>query len=141
MHQQIRSDPSLSPPDVARFLEELEAADVNIVAVGGGAIEKGGEIAIACHELEGDDDLEKARRRLEKAGYRVDILQEGMNPRGYLHVGRMRNRKGELLREVNAARANAGDGYVVQDIAVGVASRDAGGETVYPVQIFCVRGG
>ncbi len=140
MHRQIRAEPKLSDPDVRRLLEILDAADVNVVAVGGGALEHGGSIAISCHDESGPDDTDKARRKLRAEGYRLDVVKPGANRQGYLHVGAMTNQKGQLMREVEKARRDAGSGFVVDDIAVGVPHSDGSGELVYPVQIFCVKG-
>lgn len=139
MHLQIRAEPKLSDPDIRRLLEILDAADVNVVAVGGGALEHGGSIVISCHDEAGRDDTDKARRKLRAEGYRFDVVRPGTNRQGYLHVGAMRNQKGQLMREVEKARRAAGPGFVVDDIAVGVPHSDGSGDMLYPVQIFCVR--
>ena len=138
MHQQIRSEPRLSPPDVGQFLEKLAKAGVNIVAVGGGSIEHGGKVAVACHAggEGGRDDLEKAKAALGK--YKYEIVEEGMNDSGYLHVGAMRDKEGELAREIRAAIKSAGTGYIVEDVALGVPYKEDG-ELVFPVQVFCVK--
>ena len=137
MHKQIRSEPTKSPADVGAFLQTLADAGVNIVAVGGGAIEHGGKVVIACH-LGDRDDTDAALRTLDSEAYPHEVVNEGMNPSGYLHVGAMRDREGELAREVRAALAGAGAGYIVEDVALGVPFSEDGA-LVFPVQIFCVR--
>jgi len=138
VHQQIRTEPTLSPPDVEKLLSVLKKADVNIVAVGGGGLEHGGKIVFACDDEDGEDQTQRAVERLAKEGYAIELVTKGMNEQGYLHVGAMRNRKGELAREIRAARKAAGAGYVVEDVAVGV-PHARNGESVFPVQVFIQR--
>ena len=55
MHQQIRTQPTQSPPDLQAFLTVLEEAGINIEAAGGSDIEQGGEFAFAvAHGVEAD---------------------------------------------------------------------------------------
>jgi hypothetical protein len=139
MHLQIRAAPRRTDPGFRQLLEILDAAEVNVVAIGGGAFENGGSIAFSCHDEAGPDDTDKARRKLRAEGYRFDIVKSGANNKGYLHLGAMRNQRGQLMREVDKARRDAGPGFVVEDIAIGVPHSDELGEMIYPVQIFCVR--
>ncbi len=138
MHLQVRCAPAASPADVRKFLDVLARADINVAAVGGGSLEHGGNIAIACADVEGHDETTRAKQVLTDAGYKADIVREGSNPQGYLYVGEMKNAKGELMREVDKARTAAGSGYLVDDIAVGVPTTD-GGVAIYPVQVFLRR--
>jgi hypothetical protein len=50
VHQQIRSVPALSPPNLADFLTVLADAGINIGGASGSDIESGGEFAFAVHD-------------------------------------------------------------------------------------------
>jgi hypothetical protein len=109
MHQQIRTVPAASPADLAKFLETLGKRGVNIVAAGGGDVEKGGEFALAvAHGQEAH-----AIKVLEDAGYHprlVDVEHEFLD-----------DRPGELHRFVaKVAAANKRNGLVIKDVSVGV---------------------
>ena len=122
MHQQVRTAPVLSPPDLKALLAVLERAGINIEAAGGSDIEKaGGEFAFAvAHGRE-----QAAIKALEDAGY-TPRLED-------VDVCWMTNDPGQLLQCVGRAAAkNAKSGRVIKDFAIGVP--DANGRI--PVQIY-----
>lgn len=144
MHQQIRTDPVASPPDLDRFLEPLVTAGVNIVAAGGGFLELGGEFAIAVHDEHGDDATERAVGLLEAAGYEPRVVTydaQALDQGEYegLYVCWMDDKPGELQRclreasEVNARRLQD-SGWVIKDIAIGVPV-----DGRVPVQVYSVQ--
>jgi hypothetical protein len=120
MHQQIRTVPAKSPADLAELLRVLKSRDVNIVAAGGGDVEKGGEFAFAV--AHGDEDA--AMQALVDEGYRprlVDVEHEVLD-----------NQPGQLHRFVaKVAQDNRRKGYVIKDVSVGVP--DSSG---IPVQVY-----
>jgi len=70
MHQQIRTVPAQSPADLGAFLKVLKDAGVNIIAAGGGDVERGGEFAFAVE----DGKYQAAEQALIKAGYKPRIV-------------------------------------------------------------------
>ena len=122
MHQQIRTKPVKSPPDLKAFLTVLEQAGINIEAAGGSDIEKdGGEFAFAvAHGREQD-----AMKALVDAKYSPRLED--------VDVCWMTNDPGQLLACVaRAAAKNAKSGRVIKDFAIGVP--DSHGRI--PVQIY-----
>ena len=120
MHQQIRTVPAKSPADLAELLRVLKDHGVNLVAAGGGDVEKGGEFAFAvAHGEEAD-----AIKVLEDEGYKprlVDVEHEVLD-----------NRPGELHRFVaKVAQENRRRGHVIKDVSVGVPDSDG-----IPIQVY-----
>jgi hypothetical protein len=117
MHQQIRSVPALSPPSVEAFLAVLAEAGVNLLAVGGGDLESGGEIAIAVSHREQQAALDS----LQAAGYaarEVDVDHQVISNRaGALHA---------FIAKV--AAENERKGFVIKDITVGLPDPDVEAE-------------
>lgn len=109
MHQQIRTVPALSPPDLPAMLAVLKAGNVNIQAAGGGDIANGGEFAFAVeHGKE-----QHAMDVLEGAGYHPRLVEVD-------HFA-IDDKPGALHACVNAvAQKNAGTGRVIRDVAIGV---------------------
>jgi hypothetical protein len=120
MHQQIRTVPAKSPADLAELLRVLKDHGVNIVAAGGGEVEKGGEFAFAVAHGEEQDAIQA----LTDEGYLprlVDVEHEILD-----------DRPGELHRFVaKVAQENRRRGYVIKDVSVGVP--DSSG---IPVQVY-----
>jgi hypothetical protein len=112
MHQQIRTVPKLSPPDLEAFLTVLAHAGVNIEAAGGSDVEQGGEFAFAvAHGQEVD-----AMAALVGAGYLPRLVD--------VHVCALGNEPGTLLACITEARALNGSNKVIKDISVGVPDED-----------------
>jgi hypothetical protein len=129
MHQQIRTAPTTSPPDIEKLLERLKDGGVNIAAAGGGNLEFGGEFAFAVDDGMEDDAI----RVLEKFGYPYRVIPEG-DPR--LTVCSMENRKGELHRCISrVAEENLKSGRIIRDLIIGAPESDEKPIRV-PVQIF-----
>lgn len=121
MHAQIRSAPVASPPDLEAFLTVLEDAGVNIVAAGGGNVERGGEFAFAVEHGE----EERAIGILEEHGYHPRLVE--------VKTCWLTNEPGQLRRCVAEVHAdNREAGRVIEDIAIGVADE----EGRIPVQIY-----
>src|SRR4026209_15521 len=104
MHQQIRTVPAASPADLAKFLDVLAKGGVNLVAAGGGDVEKGGEFAFAvAHGQEAN-----AIKVLEKAGYHPRLVE--------VDHAFLTDRPGELHRVVaKVAADNRRKGHVIKD--------------------------
>lgn len=121
MHQQIRTVPRLSPPDLEAFLTVLEGAGINIEAAGGSDVERGGEFAFAVrHGLE-----REAMAALESMGYEPRLVD--------VHLCELTNEPGQLLACIAEARSlNVSAGRVIKDIAVGVPNADG----LIQVQIY-----
>jgi hypothetical protein len=113
VHQQIRTVPRLSPPDLAAFLKVLADADINIGGVSGSNVESGGEFAFAV-----EDGQEKAAMdALKAAGYKPRILE----PKRCL----LEDTPGQLLACItDAISENQGTGRVIKDILVGANRED-----------------
>jgi len=109
MHQQIRTVPAKSTPDLRAFLAVLEKARVNIEAAGGGDVERGGEFAIAvAHEASNH-----AMTVLRKAGYKPRLVDVDRYA--------LANSPGQLLASVaEVAAKNAKSGLVIRDVSIGV---------------------
>jgi hypothetical protein len=108
MHQQIRTVPKLSPPDLEAFLTVLADAGINIEAAGGSDVEQGGEFAFAvAHGQERD-----AMAVLEAAGYLPRLVD--------VQLCALTDEPGQLLACITEARAlNASTGMVIKDISIG----------------------
>jgi hypothetical protein len=139
MHMQIRLAAAASPPDLERLLGVLAAESVNIVAVGGGDVELGGEFAFAVeppgteghvHSSDEDDDaelsyVEEVLAILRRAGYQPRAVRTG--------VHWLENRPGALLEAVaTVAAENLEAGRVIRDVTIGIAIEDGR----VPVQIY-----
>ena len=113
MHQQIRTQPTQSPPDLQAFLTVLEEAGINIEAAGGSDIEQGGEFAFAvAHGVEAD-----ALRALKHAGYSPRIVD--------VSYCALTNEPGQLLGCITGVMTeNKQTGRVIKDISVGVPDAD-----------------
>ena len=120
MHQQIRTVPAKSPPDLEALLQVLYDEGVNLVSAGGSDLELGGEFAFSVSDEQHDQTL----RALERAGYATRVVD--------LEVCWMEPKAGELLRCVREATAlMATSGSVIRDIAIGEPNADG----LIPVQI------
>jgi hypothetical protein len=109
MHQQIRTVPAMSPPDLQAFLALLANAGINLEAAGGSDVENGGEFAFAV--AHGQED--EAIALLEQAGYHPRLVDVDVFP--------VTNDPGQLLECVaKVAARNAHAGRVIKDIALGV---------------------
>ena len=128
MHQQIRCVPKASPPDVERFLRVLKEADVNLLAVGGGGLELGGEIAIAPE----DGQAQRAMDAL--AEYQPRLLEAENGDYKLCWVTHASGALHDCIAE--AAAENLESGKVIQDILVGV-ERDE--QNRVPIQIYSVE--
>jgi hypothetical protein len=127
MHMQIRVDPSMSPPSVAKLLQIFAEEKLNLLGAGGSNIEFGGEFAFAVSDENGDE--ERAKAILDREGYRYRVFHRG-DPEFTLCW--LTNEPGQLescLDGVTAA--NDQNGRAVRDILVGVAE-----ERGIPVQVF-----
>lgn len=128
MHQQIRTVPAASPADLAKFLDVLAKGGVNIVAAGGGDVEKGGEFAFAVahgEEQHAIDVLKKAKYHPELVDVDHDFLDDT---------------PGELHRFiVRVAADNKAKGRVIKDVSVGaVVTDDVPEKGKIPVQAYSV---
>ena len=113
MHQQIRTVPRLSPPDLAAFLKVLADADINIGGVSGSNVESGGEFAFAVE----DGKEQAAMNALKKASYKPRLVQP--------KVCLLEDTPGQLLACItDAISANQGSGRVIKDILVGANKED-----------------
>ena len=113
MHQQIRSVPALSPPNLADFLTVLADAGINLAGASGSNVESGGEFAFAvAHGQE-----QAALDALTKAGYAPRLVE----PKVCFLV----DEPGQLLACIQDAIAeNEGTGRVIKDILVGAQPQD-----------------
>jgi hypothetical protein len=110
MHLQVRSEPALSPPDLAAYLAVLANAGINILAAGGSNLEHGGEFAFAVE----DGTEEAAVDVLRAAGYRPRIV-------GVDLCWLTSDKPGQLLKCVDeVSRTNASSGRKIKDISIGV---------------------
>ena len=120
MHQQIRTVPAQSPADLGAFLKVLRDANINIIAAGGGDVERGGEFAFAVE----DGGYDAAMQALTDAGYKprlVDVDHELLpDVPGALHG---------FVTKVTAL--NKARNWVIWDVSVGSAQ---GGKVL--VQIY-----
>ena len=113
MHQQIRSVPALSPPNLADFLRVLADADINIGGASGSDVESGGEFAFAVE----DGQEEAAMDALRSAGYTPRLVEP--------KVCLLEDTPGQLLACItDAISANQGSGRVIKDILVGANRED-----------------
>ena len=122
MHQQIRMVvPGSSPPDLASPLQILADANISIVAIGGGGVEHGGEVAITV----GHDDHDRALDLLKRFRPRVvEVKVCWLAP----------DQPGQLLACVQEARGEPKwANKRIRDVTIG-AETDAQGRI--PVQIF-----
>ena len=127
MHQQIRVVPAASPSDLAKLLRVLAAADVNLVAAGGGNIELGEEFAFVPSE----GQEETAMNALAE-DYEPRLLNAGVDYK----LCWLTNVPGQLLECVQSATdENLEKGRKVKDILIGVEPDEEGriGVQVYSV--------
>jgi hypothetical protein len=109
MHQQVRLSPALSPPDLARVLEIVADAGINIVAVGGSNLEHGGEFAFSVADAA---TTTKVFDLLRSKGYKPRLAD--------VDLFWLTNQPGQLLAKVREVAANnKASGKAIQDIAVG----------------------
>jgi hypothetical protein len=130
MHLQIRSAPSISPPNLEKFLAVLKDAGVNLVAAGGGDLElPGHEFAFAPAH----DKADGAMAALKKAGYKARLLN---SDNGDFKLCWLTNEPGQLHACIAEVRAqNLISNKVIADILVGVEFDKTG---KIPVQIYSV---
>jgi len=113
VHQQIRTVPKLSPPNLAAFLQVLADADINIGGASGSNVESGGEFAFAVE----DGKEQAAMNALKKASYKPRLVQP--------KVCLLEDTPGQLLACITDAIAeNANTGRVIKDILVGANRED-----------------
>ena len=127
MHQQVRVVPAASPSDLAKLLGVLAAADVNLVAAGGGNIELGEEFAFVPSE----GQEEAAMNALAK-DYQPRLLNAGVDYK----LCWLTNDVGQLLECIQSAtEENLEKGRKVKDILIGVEPDEEGriGVQVYSV--------
>jgi hypothetical protein len=127
MHQQVRVVPASSPSDLAKLLGVLAAADVNLVAAGGGNIELGEEFAFVPSE----GQEEAAMNALAK-DYQPRLLNAGVDYK----LCWLTNDVGQLLECIQSAtEENLEKGRKVKDILIGVEPDEEGriGVQVYSV--------
>jgi hypothetical protein len=128
MHQQIRTVPATSPPDVELLLRRLAEAGVNLAGAGGSNVEFGGEFAFAV------DDGHEARAVavLKEHKYRYRVFENGRDPE--LTVCWIKdNKPGQLDKCVaGVAAANLKSGRIIRDILIGVPDKVQG----IPIQVF-----
>jgi hypothetical protein len=121
VHQQIRSVPALSPPNLADFLTVLADAGINIGGASGSDIESGGEFAFAVQD--GQEDA--AMAALKAANYQPRLVE----PKRCL----LEDSPGQLLACITEAIAeNEGTGRVIRDILIGAQPEDG----LVVVQVF-----
>jgi len=127
MHQQVRVVPAASPSDLAKLLGVLAAANVNLVAAGGGNIELGEEFAFVPSE----GQEEAAMNALADAGYAPRLLNAGDDYK----LCWLTNEPGQLRSCIEeAAEENNGRGFKIKDILVGIEPEDGKiGVQVYSV--------
>ena len=127
MHQQVRVVPASSPSDLAKLLGVLAAADVYLVAAGGGNIELGEEFAFVPSE----GQEEAAMNALAK-DYQPRLLNAGVDYK----LCWLTNDVGQLLECIQSAtEENLEKGRKVKDILIGVEPDEEGriGVQVYSV--------
>ena len=113
MHQQIRTVPKLSPPNLAAFLKVLADADINIGGASGSNVESGGEFAFAVE----DGQEQAAMDALFAAKYKPRLVKP--------KVCLLEDTPGQLLACITGAiEANQGSGRVIKDILVGANRED-----------------
>jgi hypothetical protein len=128
MHLQVRCNPTLSPPDVEKFLDRLAKAGVNLGGAGGSNAEFGGEFAVALE----DGDQKKATDALDKhPKYEYRLLEAGVDPG--LTLCWVKDESGSLLRDCIAgvADANRKSGRKIRDVLIGVKRAEG-----IPVQVY-----
>ena len=131
MHLQIRAIPARSPADLKAFLEVLAAADINIVAAGGGNLEQGGEFAFAV--THGQED--EAIRLLKEAGYQPRALDASVATEdgAVFTTCWLTDEPGQLLACVTSVTdANEAAGRVIKDLSLG----KPGDDGLIPVLIY-----
>ena len=113
MHQQIRTVPAMSPPNLQEFLQVLLDAGINMEAAGGSNIEQGGEFAFAvAHGQE-----EEALIALKHKGYAPRLVD-------VTHCA-LTNEPGQLLACItDVTTSNNEHGRVIKDIVLGVPDED-----------------
>ena len=128
MHQQVRVVPALSDPNLAQLLDVLAAAEVNLVAAGGGNIELGDEFAFVASE----GQEKKAMDALVEARYKPRLLDADVDYK----LCWLTDVPGQLLGCVQEATTeNLSKGRVVKDILIGIVPDEKGriGVQVYSV--------
>jgi hypothetical protein len=128
MHQQIRTVPATSPPDVELLLRRLAEAGVNLGGAGGSNVEYGGEFAFAVE----DGQEARAAAVLKEHKYRFRVFEHGRDPELTL-CWIKENKPGELHRCIaGVAAANLKSGRVIRDVLIGVPDKVEG----IPIQVF-----
>jgi hypothetical protein len=146
-HQQIKSSPIASPPDVERFFAvlaagkpdapNLEDRPINVCAVAGGFLEQGGQIGVAVGTIDMSEEEEEqilaiALDRLHKAGY--DDAHTVGEEDGLFHDF-IPDSPGSLYLFIKGiATQNLQNGRTIADIAIG-AYNEADKTTL--VQVYC----
>jgi hypothetical protein len=129
MHLQIRSIPTLSPPDVEKFLKRLADANVNLLGAGGSNVEFGGEFAVALGD-EGDERTRAAEALDRDPKYTYRILEVGVDPG--LTLWWLKNEVGALHKCIEKVAAeNRGSGRKIHDLLIGVQEKRG-----IPVQVY-----
>jgi hypothetical protein len=127
MHQQIRVVPAASSSDLAKLLDVLEKANVNLAAAGGGDIELGEEFAFATT----DGQEQTAMDAL--ANYHPRLLKE---EDGDFKLCWLKNEPGQLLGCIKqATEENLERGRKVKDILIGVEPENG----LIGVQVYSVE--
>ena len=132
MHIQFLSNAVASPQDVTRLFYRLAEAGVNVAAVGGSNVERGGMVAFAV----ADGDEAAVRGVMNEHHYQFEEINSDNDPR--LAVCSITDDPGSLyecLRVV--AEGNLAAGRVIRHILVGVprAAEPSKPGTI-PVQVF-----
>ena len=113
MHQQIRSVPALSPPNLADFLTVLADAGINLAGASGSNVESGGEFAFAVEHGQEQAALDA----LTAKDYKPRLVEP--------KVCFLDDEPGQLLACISDAIAeNDGTGRVIKDILVGAQPQD-----------------
>jgi hypothetical protein len=131
MHQQIRSVPTASPPDVEKLLQRLYEKGVNLAGAGGSNLEFGGEFAFAVDDDPDDLNLARAKEALDQdPAYAYRVLEVDVDPG--LTLCYLTNEPGSLLSCISKIAAeNIENGRIIRDMIIGV-STDEG----IPVQVY-----
>jgi hypothetical protein len=128
MHQQIRVVPAASSSDLAKLLDVLTKANVNLAAAGGGDIELGEEFAFATT----DGQEQTAMDALAK-DYHPRLLKE---EDGDFKLCWLTNEPGQLLSCIRqATEENLERGRKVKDILIGVEPENG----LIGVQVYSVE--
>ena len=130
MHKQVRLTPALSPADVDKVLGLVEAAGINLVAVGGSDVEFGGELALVP-EHGRHQDLMTAL-----SDYQPRLLDSRQKSHG-LTFDKADDAAGGLRAVVaRVAADNLATGRIIRDILIGVQDDADRAAKKVPVQIY-----